>query len=123
MAHHKLREQLRGFPPAPPVIRPSSNVFEGPIKVRISECPYKAVVRYTINGKKPNARSQIYTGPFMVTQDTVVKAAAFKKGKRSRVVKAVYIIREPYYRHTHPRWRETIVWTDIIEIVDDAINQ
>jgi len=50
----------------------------------IQDIVYKsAVIRYTLDGSEPNKDSEIYTRPFYVTGNTVVKARAFMPSGKS----------------------------------------
>jgi len=78
---------------ADPVIEPAGGVFEGPVTVRISCATEGASVAYTTN-PTPEARWQLYTGPFTLSASTHLRAKACRIGYRdSRQITARFTIR------------------------------
>ncbi|MBS3733716.1 MAG: chitobiase/beta-hexosaminidase C-terminal domain-containing protein [Phycisphaerae bacterium] len=53
-----------------------------PVTVRLSNETKGLQMRYTLDGKEPSPSTTLYEKPFELTEDAVVKAAAFKDGKR-----------------------------------------
>src|SRR5690349_7194440 len=110
---YSLRERIRGINDHPnaPYIHPESDVYSDPVWVTIINREYKAEVRFTLDGSKPTKKSPKYVKPFEVKKDTVVKARAFKKNKKSKVAKAVYALKEDHYhRPRKPKAEVTISW-------------
>ena len=63
-----------------PVLSPASCSFYPSTNVTLTCATEGAVVRYTTDGSDPTEESEIYTGPITVTDDTIVKARAYKSG-------------------------------------------
>ncbi len=82
------------LPQAPaPVIEPhgDSEGYSSPIEVTITDGDPNAVIRYTTDGLDPTETSQVYTGPFMVSNTCAVKAKAWVTGMaESKATKATY---------------------------------
>lgn len=58
------------------------------------------VIRYTLDGSKPTANSEVYTGPIIISENTVIRAATFVPGvMESDVSTYTYIFDE---RHQLP---------------------
>ncbi|MFT5106386.1 MAG: hypothetical protein ACI9UA_002009, partial [Pseudoalteromonas tetraodonis] len=56
-------------------------IYSSPISVVISTLTTGAEIRYTTNGSKPTETTgNVYTGPIVISQTTVLRAAAFKSG-------------------------------------------
>lgn len=53
--------------------------FSGKTEVVLS-APADCKIYYTINGDTPNDSSRVYTQPFTVTEDVVIKARAYREG-------------------------------------------
>jgi beta-xylosidase len=65
---------------ADPVITPNGGTFVSQVPITITDATSSASIHYTIDGGNPTASSALYTGPFNLTQTTVVKAVAFAAG-------------------------------------------
>jgi len=61
---------------ATPEITPPSGSFTGPVWVRISSAVPGATLRFSTDGKDPDANSAVYTGPFQITAGQTIKAIA-----------------------------------------------
>jgi len=72
-----------------PVITPAGGVYSAPVEVTITGNS-DATIHYTLDGSDPTADSAQYTGPFMVSDDTVVKAVQILDGEMSQVAVAEY---------------------------------
>lgn len=81
-----------------PTIMPASRTFLTPVSVRILPTPSprgpRAVIRYTLDGSEPTARSPAYRKPLTVSRTATLKAAAFVTDRhasaRSVTVTAAY---------------------------------
>ncbi len=76
-----------------PTISPGSGVFPGKVKVEIRSTAAGATIRYTTDGREPDASSRAYAGPFEVdtTKGATVTAKAFRTGaKESATASAMY---------------------------------
>lgn len=81
-----------------PTILPASRTFLTPLTVRILPTPSprgpRAVIRYTLDGSEPTARSRVCRGPITVSRTATLKAAAFVTAggtsARSDTVTAAY---------------------------------
>jgi len=66
---------------APPMMKVKSVFFASKATVSLAFRLSGAQVRYTLNGKDPEATSPVYSGPVIITKSlTTFKARAFKKG-------------------------------------------
>ncbi|MEO5714329.1 MAG: PQQ-dependent sugar dehydrogenase [Luteolibacter sp.] len=66
---------------APPAITPPAGSFTGPVFVRISSTTPGVTIRFTTDGKNPDATSPAYTVPFQLTAgSTTIKAIAQRNG-------------------------------------------
>jgi hypothetical protein len=82
-----------------PEICPPSDKYNCEILVSIHADDmdkHKDVLRFTTDGSKPHNISPIYYKPFIVSDDTVVKAAVFRKHERGPIAKAVYAFPNAY---------------------------
>lgn len=57
-----------------PKITPNAGFYEGKVDVTILSNMANAQIRYTTNGSEPTINSPLYTGPFSVSANTIVKA-------------------------------------------------
>lgn len=72
-----------GNTPAPvPAISPASGAFATPLNVTISDSLMNATIYFTTDGSMPTLSSQIYRGPFQLTQagQVTVRAIAAAGG-------------------------------------------
>jgi hypothetical protein len=67
------------FLPAP-VISPNGGVFTNSATVTLTDATNAATIYFTLNGTAPTTNSFVYTGPFQVTNSTVVTAMAAMSG-------------------------------------------
>ncbi|GAA4443844.1 chitobiase/beta-hexosaminidase C-terminal domain-containing protein [Ravibacter arvi] len=76
----------------PPLFVPSNSFFREPFALSISHPVYGAAIRYTVNGADPGPADQVVNKkPVTITQNTVVKAQAFKDGwTGSEIVEKTY---------------------------------
>ncbi len=76
-----------------PVFTPGAGTYSSAQNVEISCETTDADIYYTTNGETPSSDSTKYTGAISVTQNTTIKAIAFKTGMyHSTVATAEYII-------------------------------
>lgn len=69
--------------------------YESQAEVAI-EVPAECNVFYTVDGTEPDDSSTLYTGPFVVTETTTVKAVAYDADdQKSSVITGVYTITQP----------------------------
>jgi len=68
---------ITGTVPAP-VFNPPQGYYLNPIDVNISCSLAEAVIRYTRDGTEPDEHSMLYDGPMHITQETLLKAKAYK---------------------------------------------
>lgn len=79
------------IPVPDPVISPSVDSFFGSQTISISCSVAPAKIYYTLDGSTPTVLSAVYTGPFSITETTIVKAIALLQNySPSNVVKKVY---------------------------------
>ncbi len=60
-----------------PIFSVTPGKYTGPISVALSTIGANEQIRYTIDGATPTATSTLYTGPFTISQSTVVRARTF----------------------------------------------
>jgi hypothetical protein len=68
----------RSLPLQAPRVVPDGLTFADPIRVRIHSKSVDAEIRYTRDGTAPTRESTLYAGPFELTEDASVRAAAFR---------------------------------------------
>jgi hypothetical protein len=81
-----------------PTVLPAARTFLTPLNVRITPTPSprgpKCVIRYTLDGSEPTAKSPAYSKPLTVADTATLKAAAFvtdgKASARSATVTVTY---------------------------------
>lgn len=81
-----------------PTLAPASRTFLTPLTIRITPTPAprgpRCVLRYTLDGSEPGARSPVYRVPLTITGSATVKVAAFvdvaSAMQRSATVSATY---------------------------------
>jgi len=76
-------------------ISAADRLFLDALRVRLDSPTPGAVIRYTLDGRDPDAGSPVYTGPFELTATTTVKARAFAPGLAD-----TYVARATFERRT-----------------------
>jgi hypothetical protein len=71
------KELWRGKPDNRATINPHGGTFVNPLSVKIETWVPGSQIRYTTDGSDPTADSALYTVPFRITENTVVKARVF----------------------------------------------
>jgi hypothetical protein len=80
---------------AAPVFSIPAGVYNTEQQIVLTSATAGATIRYTLDGTAPNASSPVYTSPFSLTSDTVIKAYAEKAGEMvSNVVTSSYFVAE-----------------------------
>jgi len=80
-------------PVAAPVISPANGTFTTPQTVTITSATSGATIHYTVDGTFPTETTgTVYTGPFIVSKNTPVRAIASKSGMITSPVILSYII-------------------------------
>ena len=98
----------------PPVITPRSGTYYSDISVTISCQTSGARLYFTTDGSDPTTASTPYTGPFMLSANTTVKAIAERDGEVSEVVSAEYRF------ETAPKFR---CFEDMSNVLDETVVQ
>jgi uncharacterized repeat protein (TIGR03806 family) len=70
----------------PPTIDPSGGTFEGFVNVTVQAPAAGVTMYYTLDGSLPTTNSQLYAGPFRLTNSATVNANAWKPGYIDSVV-------------------------------------
>lgn len=65
---------------AQPIIAPSGGTFTGSTNITITETTPGATVYFTLDGSSPTTNSILYTGPFTITNSTVISARGYRSG-------------------------------------------
>lgn len=92
-----------------PTIDPASQTFSESFVATISCTDAAAKIYYTLDGKDPNEKSELYTeaGVRIPEATTTLKAVAIKDGKASKVAEAVYTYVAPVApTYTYTIWSE-----------------
>ncbi len=69
-----------------PTITPPGGTFTGPVEVNIATSTPGSTIHYTTDGSDPSASSPRYTGAFLLTSDTEVRAIAVRDGHHPSAV-------------------------------------
>lgn len=99
-----------------PVISPSGQYFTNPITVTITCANPELDIYYTTDGTNPTSASTLYTQPFTITENTTVKAVAYKGTLYSNVVTEEYIC------DIVPELTTTIIPPSTTYIESDEVN-
>ena len=67
-------------PLQPVQIAPAQPVFYESLEIELSSRTEGVDIRYTLDGSEPMLESTLYDGPFVIDEDTVIKARAFRPG-------------------------------------------
>ena len=103
-----------------PTITPASKTFSESFKATISCTDAAAKIYYTLDGKEPNEKSELYTEPGVTIPEatTTLKAVAIKDGKASKVADAVYTYVAPVApTYTYTIWSED--WSSFLETEEE----
>ena len=79
-------------PPANVIDQIGPTTYLAPVQVTLSTTVADAQIRYTTDGRDPDASAPLYTGPFTVASSAIVKAKTFVNGAASHAVSAFYKI-------------------------------
>lgn len=78
---------------ATPTFSPAPGTYENQVEVAISCATEDASIYYTLDGSEPSNSSTLYTTPIVLTNNTTVKAIAYKDGmQNSEIASASYQI-------------------------------
>jgi outer membrane protein assembly factor BamB len=80
-------------------IDPVSSGFMDELKVDIKiRENQEGIIRYTLDGSKPDSDSPVYTKPLIFTTDAIITAGLFQKQKGTSNEKLIDAVTEKYYR-------------------------
>jgi hypothetical protein len=80
---------------APPELAPKGGDFPGPVRVELRHPDPSAVIRYTLDGSAPTAKSLVYVGPVELKAAATVRTRAFKPDcTPSITVQETYVVGE-----------------------------
>lgn len=82
-----------------------------------------AEIRYTLDGNEPTAAAALYTGAFAIKETAVVRAAAFRSGKKAGLESGAYYVKLPpappipdvFISNVSPVKTTMAGWTDLYE--------
>jgi hypothetical protein len=78
---------------ATPTFSPDGGIYNVEVTVEIFSETDNAMIYYTLNGEEPNENSEIYSAPITLTENTTIKARAYKENWiQSAVATAAYEI-------------------------------
>jgi len=77
---------------ASPYINPVDGTYNDSVEITINCRTLDAQIYYTTDGTTPNVNSDLYTEPFVLTQNSTIKAIAIKNISSSAIVQRVYTI-------------------------------
>ena len=88
-------DSLPGIPAlAPPTISPNGGTFASSVAVTLQSTNTSAALYYTLDGTLPTTNSFLYSGPFVLTNNTTVTANAFETNFKNSVgVSAMFTVR------------------------------
>lgn len=75
-----------------PQISPATGTYGERQSINILTTTKDAEIYYTLDGSEPSKNSKLFTTPFTVSKDTVVRAVAIKEGKTSEITTNQYTI-------------------------------
>eukprot|EP01137_Pigoraptor_chileana_P019408 Opistho-2@80413 len=75
-----------------PQILPSGGKFKGSVSVSIVSRTPGATIRYTVDGRVPQAFDSVYLGPLIVDRDSRIIARAFRRSEGSMASGAEFLI-------------------------------
>jgi len=112
------------FRAAAPVIDPPSGEYEVPQTITMTCATPGAQIYYTLDGTDPTESSTLYGGSFIVSQDTTIKARAFKANMLpSDIVSEAYQIRNAIYvKVGTPAGDDGLTWETAYDSIQDAID-
>ena len=77
-----------------PQITPAGGSFYDPVEVSISCITTGATIHFTTDGSEPTTQSTVYTEPFVLSENTTVKALAELDGEVSDVTSAKFVFKQ-----------------------------
>ena len=78
-----------------PIFSPQNGSYDTPQVVSITCATPGAIIRYTLDGSRPDESSLVYNGPILVIGKTIIRAYSTKEGfEDSSTVTASYVIHE-----------------------------
>lgn len=70
-------------PIMPVTFSPQETVFTNSVPVVMTSATPGMEIRYTLDGREPDASSQLYTAPITINKDTYIRARAFRPGVKA----------------------------------------
>jgi hypothetical protein len=110
---------------ATPQFNPPAGSYTGPKTISISSSTLGVTILYTTDGTDPHSDSAVYTAPFTIYEDTIVKAKAFREGwKDSKTASANYSIDIPIeeIRAFYREIAEDFILGNVYGILDKVHN-
>lgn len=76
-----------------PEIFPQDLIYQEPVQITISEQTEGSIIYFTTDGSEPDSTKLVYTEPFTITENTIIKAIAYKQDwKKSNVISSDFLI-------------------------------
>lgn len=84
---------------------PAVNFENKTLEITLNSEVYQPEIRYTLDGKEPGNRSDIYTGPIEIDQPAVLKAAVFVDGvSMNQILQREYLVHKGFLKNIEQKY-------------------
>jgi hypothetical protein len=81
----------------PPVIAPNGGNFVNRVGVTLTAPDTNATIYYTLDGSLPTASSPLYTGPLLLSTNTIINASAWRTNYNNSIAASAQFFVQPVY--------------------------